>query len=235
MLRGDCEAISFSPGGRRRICGIPHPPPAAPAAGGWGISRSAFRRVDKGLWGGAAVAGWPASSFCSSAASPPRRRPRRCSRAAGASLLCCCSLRRRRQAGDECTGGRWRRCEEAVVWGCGVQVVDLATSGEVVRRRPQIRCGRCLGRAPGRWTISAFRSSSSELVFVAARQRLRVRSSSAPGCRTPGGCYLRRLRRWRSRVLGFLEVEDGVLQQCYPLYPSCCFFACMWPCTFLYV
>ena len=141
-------ARSVSPGGRRRICGIPHPPPAAPAAGGWGIPRSALRRVDKGFCGGAAVEGWPASLFCGSAASPPWRRPRRRSLVAGASLFCCRSFRRRWQAGDEWAGGRRRRCEAAAAGWCGVLVVDLATSGEVVRRRPRSRAEDAWGVPP---------------------------------------------------------------------------------------
>ena len=216
--------------------GIPHPPPAAPAAGGWVIPRSALRRVNRKLLGGAVVAGWPASSFWSPAAPPPRRRPRRCPRAAGASPFCRRFLRLQRQFGDECAGGRWWWCEAAAVRGSGVQAVDLATSGEVGRCWPQIRRGRCLGRVPGRRTISAFRSSSTELVVDAALLRLRAWSSSAPGCRSPASCFLRRLRRWRSSWLRFLEAEDGVSQQCCSLYPPCFFFACIWTCNvFLYV
>ena len=197
-----------------------------------------------GSLGGAAAAGRPASSFWRSAVPPPRRRRRRCPRAAVSSPCCCSFLRLRRQRGDECAEGRWWRCEAAAVWGSGVKVVDLATSGEVGWRWPRIRRGRCLGCVPGRRTIFVFKSSSSELVIDAARQRLqiqlvgagvRARSSSAPGCRTPGGCVLRRLRRWRSSLLGFLVVVDGVLRQCCPLYPPFLFFACIWPCTVLYV
>ena len=114
---------SGSPGGRRRIRGIPLSPPSAPTAGGWGIPGSALRRVDRRLWGGAAVAGWPASSFCCAAASPPRRRLRWCFKAAGASPFCRCfsgvgggSVTGVGLAGGRCAGrllcgavaGRWK-------------------------------------------------------------------------------------------------------------------------------
>ena len=102
--------------------------------------------VNRGSCGGAAEAGWPASSLCSSVASPPWRRPRRRSQAAGASPSCRCFFRHRWQAGDEWAGGRRRRCEAAAAWWCGVKVVDLATSGEVVRRRPG-------SRAEGAWGV----------------------------------------------------------------------------------
>ena len=49
----------------------------------------------------------------------------------------------------------------------GSKVGDLAISSEMVRRRAQIRGGRSLGCVPGRWSILAFRSSSSELVVIA--------------------------------------------------------------------
>jgi hypothetical protein len=119
--------------------------------------------------------------------------------------------------GGDDLGGRSGRCMAVAVWACGVRVEDLATSGEVVWRRPQIRSGWSLGQVPGRYSISVLRSSSMELVVAAAFQRLWARSSSAPCVRAPGG-GLRRLRRWRLRAAEFLEVEDGGTQLCCPLY-----------------
>jgi hypothetical protein len=211
--RGD----SVSPGGRRRICGIPLPPPAALAAGGWGIPRSALRRVDRGLVDGVAAVGWSASSFWCSAASPPRRRPRRRFQAAGTSQLVRLFLWRRRRARDGCTGGRTGRCKAAAASACGVLVEDLATSGEVVWRWPQIRSGSSSGQVPGRCSTFVLRSSSVELVDAAAFRRLWARSSSAPWVRAPRGC-LRRLRRWRLRATVLLEVGDGGAQRCCPLF-----------------
>ena len=185
--------------------------------------------VNRGLVGGVGVAGSPTSSFWCAAASPFRRRRRRRGQVAGESPFCRCSLRRRRQIGGEWVGGRRRRCETAAVEVCGVLVMDLW-------RWPQIRAGRCSGRVPGRWFIFVCRSSSSELVDVAVHQRLWTRSSSVPGLRTSGGCCLRRLRRWRLRVLEDLGGEDGVLQQRRSLYPSFCFFACIRQCNpYLYL
>ena len=221
--------------GRRRICGIPHPPPAAPAAGGWGIPRSALRRVDKGWIGGVAVAGWPASLFWCSATSPPWRRRRWRSRVAGTSLLRRCSLRRRRRARDGCVGGRRRRCEAAAVRVGGVLLMDLAVSAEAGWRWPQVGSGRCSGRVPGRWSIFAFRSSSSELVVDAARQRLRARSSFVPWWSALDGRVLRRRRRWSSRVLEALEVEDGVSQQRRSCILLVLIFACIRLCNPLYI
>ena len=227
---------SASPGGRRHIRGIPHPPPAAPAAGGWGIPGSAFRRVDRGLQGGVAAEGWSASSFWCSAASPPRRRLRRCCLAAGTSLLCRCFLRCRRwRTGDGCTEDRWRRCRAAAVGVRGLQVEDLAVSGEMVWRWPQIWCGWCLGQVPGRRSFIVLRTSSAELVDTAAQQRLRARSASAPRVTCSGDCVLRRLRRWGSSSSGvwrskMVTHSGGVLCIFFVV-----FFACISSCTVCYV
>ena len=166
--------------------------------------------------------------FCGSAASPPWRRPRRCSRAAGASLSCLCSLRRRRRTGDGCTEGRWWRSEAAAAWAWGLLVVDLATSGEVGWRLPQIWSGRCSGLFPGRWRSTVFISSSSELVNLAAHQRLRARGSSVLWVRAPGGCCLRRLRRRSSTAAEALVVVGGVTQRWRPCILF--FLACVCSC-----
>jgi hypothetical protein len=202
--RGD----SVSPGGRRRICGIPLPPPAALAAGGWGILRSALRRVDRGLVDGVAAVGWSASSFWCSAASPPWRRPRRRSQAAGTSQLVRLFLRRRRRARDGCTGGRSGRCKAAAASACGVLVEDLALVPDPEWLE--------LGAGPRPMFDFVLKSSSVELVVAAALRRLWARSSSAPWVWAPRGC-LRRLRRWRLRAAVLLEVGDGGAQRCCPL------------------
>ena len=158
------------------------------------------------------MAGSSALAFWCAAASPLRRRRRRRGQAAGEPPFCCSSLRCWRQFGGEWVESRWRRCGTAAVGVCGVLAVDLAISGEVGWRWPQIRAGRCSGRVPGRCFFSVCRSSSWELVDVAAHQSLWTRSSSVPGRRFPGVCGLRRLRRWGWCVLELLGGEDGVLQ-----------------------
>ena len=125
----------------------------------------------------------------------------------------------------------WRRCGAAAAWEGGVMVEDLATSVEVEWHRPRIWGGGCLGVVPGRWIFFDFRSSSSELVVSAALQRLRARVSSVPWRTASGGCVLRRLWRWRSRVLEGPEVEDGVTQRWRSLYSPCFFFACICSCN----
>ena len=128
---------------------------------------------------------------------------------------------------------RWRRCGGSAVWGSGALVVGLATSGEVGRCCPQIRRGWRSGPGPGRWRTTVKGSSSPELATDAARQRLRARISSAPGCRSPGCCVLRRLRWWSSGCLVFLVVVAGVPRQIWPLYPLP-FPACIWICMFVF-
>ena len=112
----------------------------------------------------------------------------------------------------------------------GLQVRDLATSSEVGCRWAQFRCGSCSGCVPGRCPLFVSRSSSSELVVVAARQRLWSRSSSCSAVRL---CS-RRLRRevclffsreededegfsWFFAFLGVLRV--GLRQQCLLSFP----------------
>ena len=101
--------------------------------------------VNRGPCGGAAEAGWPASSFCSSASSPPRRRLRRRPKGAGASPSCRCFFWPRRRAGGEWVHGRswWWRCEATAAWWCGVWEGDR-------RRRPGSGAGEAWGHGPGR-------------------------------------------------------------------------------------
>jgi hypothetical protein len=107
-----------------------------------------------------------------------------------------------------------------------VLLEDLATSGEVVWRWPQIRSSWSLGQVPGRWFFFVLRSSSVELVDTAVLRRLWARSSSAPWMRASGACF-RRLRRWRLCVAELLEACNGGVQLCCLLYPSSFFFACI--------
>ena len=125
----------------------------------------------------------------------------------------------------------WRGLEAAAVGVRGFQADDLATSGEVEWRWPQVWGGKSLGELPGRWSIFSFRSSSSELVGAAARQRLWARSSSVPVVCGASGWFRRRHRWWWPGMLGAREVEDEVLQLCCSLYPLCCFGACICSCN----
>ena len=117
--------------------------------------------------------------------------------------------------------------EDGAVGVRGSMVEALAISGEVEWRWPQAWGGRSSGCVPGRWTFIVSRSSlskiSSELVSTAAHQRLRARSSSVSWMSVPGGGFLRRRRRWRSRVQAVLEDEDGLRQQRFSLYFLCFF------------
>lgn len=108
----------------------------------------------------------------------------------------------------------------------GLQVRVLATSSEVGCRWAQFRRGSCSGCVPRRFPLFGFRSSSLELVDVAARHRLWARSSSGAVVRL---CR-RRLRREVCLLLGreedeglfwfFLDVlRVGVRQQCLDSYP----------------
>ena len=178
------------------------------------------------ILGGGVEEGRPPSSFCWAAASlRSRRRPRR--RRMAAALFHRRSLRCRWLLCGWCSGGLREDLDAAAARFRGSLVVDLATSGEVDWRRPQVWGGGDLGGSPGRWNISGFRSSSKGLVAAAARLRLWARSPSAPWVKDAGGGFLRRLRRRSSRVRGVLEVEDDVLQQCCVLYPFRMLAACI--------
>jgi hypothetical protein len=166
------------------------------------------------------VVGSSASSFWCSAVPPLRRCLRRRCRAAGESPLCCCSSRRRRQGGDGCTKGRQGGFKTAALQVRGAMVVDLW-------RTSQIGCRLSSGCVHGRCSFIAFGSSSSELVVLAAHQRLRARGSSAPAVVARGGRLLQRLRRWRVRAFGDLEVEDGGSKLRRPLFSP---FSCTCPC-----
>ena len=74
-------------------------------------------------------------------------------------------------------------------WVCGLEERDLATFCEVGCRRAQVRCGRCWGCIPSRWPLFGLRSSSKELVDVAARQRLCASSSSCSVVRLAGVAF----------------------------------------------
>jgi hypothetical protein len=172
------------------------------------------------------------TSFCWGAASPrSRRRPRR--RRMAAALFHRRFLQRRWLACGWCSGGRRRDLEAAAAGARGVQGGDLATSGEVVWRWPQVWGGGSLGGSPGRWSIFGFRSSFSELVAAAARQRLWARSFSVPLVRGAGGGFRRRLRRCRACVLGVREVEVVVLQLFCLLFSLRSIAACIPICTVL--
>lgn len=51
----------------------------------------------------------------------------------------------------------------------GTKERDLAASSEVRRRWARVRCRRGLGMVPGRYSFILLRSSSAELVDIAAR------------------------------------------------------------------
>ena len=142
--------------------------------------------------------------------SPPWRRPRRRPQATGAFPVCRCFVRLRRQTGGEWVQGRGRRrsCEAAAAGWCGGLVADLSISGGGGAAQARIRGRSGSGRGPGRCSSSAFRSSSQELVDVAALRRHGARSSSAPRWRTPAGVR----RGW-----------VGLLQRRCSLVFSCCF------------
>ena len=96
---------------------------------------------------------------------------------------------------------------------CGLQVRDLATSSEVGCRWAQFRCRRCSGCVLGRCPLFGSRSSSSELVDVAARQRLWARSSSCSAVRL---CR-RRLRREVYLLFGREEDEESFWFSVFPV------------------
>ena len=220
--RGERGGDSAIPSGRRRIWGFLTLRRPLRRREGEESPDLRSGEVEREPWGGAGVVGSPASSFWCSAAPPFRRRLWRRGRAAGESPSFRCFLWRRRRDRGVCIAGWWRSFKTVEVRECGVQVEDL-------RRRPQIWSRSCLGRLPGRCCLADFRSSSTELVATAARQRPWARSSSAPAAGGPGGWLLRRPRRWRGGVLGILEVEDGEDRRC-SCFLLVSFFACIPTC-----
>jgi hypothetical protein len=138
-----------------------------------------------------------------------------------------------RHGGLWCSGGRRRNLEVAAAGARGLQDGDLATSGEVVWRWPQVWGGGSLGGSPGRWSFFGFKSSFSKLVAAAARQRLWARSFSAPLVRGAGSGFRRRLRRCRACLLGVGEVVVAVLQLLCLLVSFRSFDACIPICTVL--
>jgi hypothetical protein len=108
-----------------------------------------------------------------------------------------------------CVQDRRRGSKTAALQVRGKKVVDLW-------RWSQIRCSVSSGCAPGRCSIFVSRSSSSELVVAAARQRLRARGSAAPVVVVLGGD---------------LEVEDGECKLCCSLFSL---FVCSWLNSVLY-
>ena len=227
--------LSLSRGDSRATSAFPVP---AGVSGGFLTLRRPLRRREVGkspdlrsggvdrVWlgrilGGGAETGRPPSLFCWAAASPRfrcRLRRRRMAAASPGRRF----LRRRWWVRGWCLGGRKGGFKTAASQVRGKKVEDLWC-------RPQIWCSLSSGCAPGRCSFFVVRSSSSELVALAALQRLLARGSAAPVLVDLGGWSLRRLRRRSVRASGDLEDEDGVSELRCSLFPL---FACA--CTCLY-